>query len=136
MLGVAGAVIGICCVLTGVSACTSEAGSGGFGPFAWCGTTFDYQGGATGGFVPKSGGTDLYSNDGDRLIIIVSSSCDKGSHVTWTPSSAARLAQSAYAEDGLPGAVSLQPTSPDAVFTVTATQDGRLVLTITCKPAL
>jgi hypothetical protein len=95
---------------------------------------FDYQGGATGGFV-LDGGTDLYSNDGDRLIIIVSSSCGKGSHVTWTPSSAARLAQSAYAKDGLPAAVSLQSASPDAVFTVTATQGGRLVGTITCKPA-
>jgi hypothetical protein len=135
MLGVAGAVIGFCGALTGVSACASEASSGGFGPFAYCGTTFDYQGGAIGGFVLEDGGTDLYSNDGDRLIIIVSSGCGKGSHVTWTPSSAARLAQSAYAKDGLPAAVSLQPTSPNAVFTVTATQDGTLVGTITCKPA-
>jgi hypothetical protein len=133
MLGVAGAVMGFCGALTEVSACTSEATRDWFGPFAYCGTTFDYQGGETGA-VLKDGGTDLYSNGGDKLIIIVSSSCDKGSHVTWTPSSAARLAQSAKAKDGLPAAVSLQPASADAVFTVSATQDGRLVGRITCEP--
>ena len=68
MLGVASAVIGFCGALTGVSACTSEASSDGFAPFAYCGTTFDYQGGATGAAVLEDGGTDLYSNDGDKRL--------------------------------------------------------------------
>jgi hypothetical protein len=63
--------------------------------------------------------------------IFVGINCDKGSHVTWSPLSAARLAVGAPAKDGLLAAVSLQPTGQDATFTVTATRDGKLVGKVT-----
>jgi hypothetical protein len=139
MPGVAGAVIGICGALAGVSGCISQASSGGDGqPIVLCGTTFQSNGSDVNFYsdiARNSGRTVTYSNDGEKIILAVSSGCDKGSQVTWTPSSAAHLAQSAYAKDGLLAAFSLQPNSPDAVFTVTATQAGRLVGTVTCKPA-
>ena len=134
VLVVAQTVIVMCGILTGVSACVnSSAGPG--SPVVMCGTTV-YGGGGWVAFTfdVAQGGTIKDPSFGDTVIISVSPSCDKGSHVTWTPSAAARLVQSVYAKDGLLAVVSLQPTSHDAVFTVTATRDGKLVGTITYDP--
>ena len=134
MLVLAPAVIVMCCVLTGVSACAYP-DSGNSPPIAVCGVTV-YGGGieASAPYDVTQGGTTGLSFY-DTVMIAVSPNCDKGSHVTWTPRSAARLVQSVYAKDGLLAEVSLQPTSQDAMFTVTATRDGKLVGKVTVDPA-
>ena len=127
-----------CVVSGGLSACTHPAYSGGNGaPVVLCGTTFTPESNLVNFFasVTPAGQKDFYDGKTEEVLIIsVSTSCDKGSHVSWSPRSAARIVQSARAKDGLYAAVSLQPTSPTAVFTVTATQGGKLVGTITCEP--
>jgi hypothetical protein len=134
VLAAAHSVIVMCGVLTGVSACVHSS-AGQQPPIVICGTTV--YGGGSEAFVydVAQGGTITGPSPAGTVIISVSSSCDQGSHVTWTPASAARLVQSAYAKDGLLAAVALQPASQDAVFTVTATQDGKLVGTVTYDPA-
>jgi len=125
-----------CIVSGGLCACSSPASSGGNGaPVVLCGTTFTPESNLFNFYagVTPAGQKDLY--DGQEVLVIsVSADCENGSHVSWSPRSAARIVQSAYAKDGLLAAISLQPTSPTAVFTVTATRDGKLVGTITCEP--
>jgi hypothetical protein len=100
-----------------------------------CGTTVYGGPWQADSYIVIQGGETIHSTSFDNTVVIsVSPSCDKGSRVAWTPSSAARLVQSVYAKDGLLAAVSLQPTSWDAVFTVTATRGGKLVGTITYGP--
>ena len=103
-------------------------------PLVMCGTTVYGGGWVAFTFDVAKAGTIRKPSFGDTVIISVSPSCDKGRHVTWTPSAAARLVRSVYAKDGLLAVVSLHPTSQDAVFTVTATRGGKLVGTITYDP--
>jgi len=127
-----------CIVSGGLSACTHDMYSGGDGaPIVLCGTTFTPESNLVNSYVgvTPAGGKDSFDGEAPgTLIISVAAGCDKGSHVSWSPRSAARIVQSAYAKDGLLAAVSLQPTSPTAVFTVTATREGKLVGTVTCGP--
>jgi hypothetical protein len=97
-----------------------------------CGTTLENGGWGALPFdyVKPAGGT-LPAPGISRVDLFVGINCDKGSHVTWSPLSAARLAVAAPAKDGLLAAVSLQPTGQSATFTVTATRDGRLVGKVT-----
>ena len=132
------AAVATCIVSAGLSACTHDMYSGGDGaPVMLCGTTFTPESNLVNFWasVTPAGQKDFYDGEAKEVLIIsVSAGCGKGSRVSWSPRSAARIVQSAYARDGLLAAVSLQPTSPTAVFTVTATQGGKLVGTITCEP--
>jgi hypothetical protein len=127
-----------CIISVGLSACTHDTYSGGDGePVVLCGTTFTPESNLVNFWasVMPAGQREIYDGEAAEVLIIsVSTGCDKGSHVSWSPRSAARVVQSAYAKDGLLAAISLQPTSPTAVFTVTATRGGKLVGTITCAP--
>jgi hypothetical protein len=135
-LGVAAAAA--TAVAAGLSACTHPAYSGGNGdPVVLCGTTFTPESNLVNFWTSVMPAGQKASYDGETeevLIISVSPDCDTGSHVSWSPPSAAHIVQSAYAKDDLLAAVSLKPTSPTAVFTVTATRDGKLVGTINCEP--
>lgn len=95
-----------------------------------CGTTLDTTRGIDGiPYLTVAPSEPIWDDIGRnaRVNIFVGLSCDKGSHVTWSPLSAARLAVAAPAKDGLLAAVSLQPTGQVATFIVTATRDGKLV---------
>ena len=65
----------------------------------------------------------------------VSRGCDHGSHVTWVPAAAAHLTKDAYAHDGLPAVVVLQPCGTSASFRLTVTQNGRVVASATVRQA-
>jgi hypothetical protein len=120
----------MCGVASGTSACFASSGQG--LPIVLCGATV-YGGGAEGfwyDMAVDNGGTAVHPNV-DGTIILMVGSCDKGSHVTWTPPSAARIVQSVYAKDGLLAVVRLQPTSEHAVFTVTVTQHSKVLGTAT-----
>jgi hypothetical protein len=132
-LVLARAVIVMCGLATGVSACVYP-DSGQQPPVVMCGETV-YGGGMEAFFYEVDQGGTITSPSFGNTVIISVGGCDKGSHVTWTPRSAARMVQSVYAKDGLLAVVGLQPTSQDAVFTVTATRDGKLVGRITYDPA-
>ena len=131
-------VIAMCGVLTTVAACGSLSPcSGCHPPVVECGVTLEGSGfGGVGVVTMVPAGTTFPAPGISRVDIFVGPSCDQGSHVTWSPRSAARLAVAAPAKDGLLAAVALQPTGQDATFTVTATRDGKLVgkLTVTGVP--
>jgi hypothetical protein len=123
-------IIVICGVLTGAAACGyPRPCSGCHPPLVLCGTTLEGSGFGEVGYVTVApSGTTYDDLNGDsRVDVFVGIDCDKGSHVTWSPLSVARLAVAGPAKDGLLTAVSLQPTGQDAAFTVTATRDGKLV---------
>ena len=130
--------IGIgCAVATGLAGCVwSSAGQR--PPTAECGTTLS---GAGIGPMPAvidatyqlpPGG--YQSNDG-LIYLRVARGCDHGSHVTWVPAAAARLVKAAYANDGLPAVVVLQPCGASASFRLTATRNGRVVASVTVRQA-
>ena len=133
--------VAACGVVIAVAACSPGPCSGCHPPLVLCGTTLEDAGiGELPYYTVARSGTTVPDVNGDgRVDIFVGISCDQGSHVTWSPRSAAQLAVAAPAKDGLLAAVSLQPTGQDATFTVTATRDGRLVGTVTVtgvpKPA-
>jgi hypothetical protein len=72
---------------------------------------------------------------GGLLLFRVARGCDKGAHVTWTPSSAAHLVKAAYARNGQPAAVVLKPSGPRAAFRLIATQSNKIVAAATVKLA-
>jgi hypothetical protein len=129
-LGAAPIIIVMCGVLAGVAACGyASPCSGCHPPLVLCGTTLEGSGFGEVFYVTVAPSAPTWDdmNGNGRVDLFVGISCDKGSHVTWSPLSAARLAVAAPAKDGLLAAVSLQPTGQDATFTVTATRDGKLV---------
>jgi hypothetical protein len=68
---------------------------------------------------------------GNVVMFRVARGCDAGAHVTWVPSSAARLVQAAYARDGQMAAVVLKPRGPHAAFRLIATRNDRTVASAT-----
>ena len=122
-------------VTAGVTGCvwSSDAAP----PTVVCGTTLDD--GAMGVVVvdatlPYPGGVYAVSNLDSLFYIRVARGCAGGSHVTWIPSSAARLVRAAYAQDGQMAAVVLQPAGPPGVpFKVIGTRNGKVVASITVQ---
>jgi hypothetical protein len=72
---------------------------------------------------------------GNLLIFRVARGCDTGTHVTWTPSSAAHLVKAADSQDGQTAAVVLKPVRPRAAFRLIATRNGRVVASAVVKLA-
>ena len=72
---------------------------------------------------------------GGVLIFRVARGCDAGTHVTWTPASAAHLVKAVSARDGQTAAVVLKPARPHAAFRLIATRDGRVVASAVVKLA-
>ena len=70
----------------------------------------------------------------DWLYFQVAHGCAHGSHVTWIPRSAARIARAAYASDGLAAAVVVEPTHPYTIYRLIATSNGRVVASYTVDP--
>ena len=127
--------IAVCGILAGASACAGlpQPNSLGLGPVVLCGKTFyDSSNGVAGwSSALHPGGPGAIGPDPNGVAIIeVADGCDEGNHVTWSPSSAARLVNATYGKNGLPTVVGLQPASPDATFTVTVTHDGKVIGTI------
>ena len=119
------------CALTGTHATTAAP------PTVVCGTVL--MGASPAGPVvlnatrrlPTINGTTV----GGLLMFRVARGCDKGSHVTWVPSSAAHLVKAAYARDGQTAAVVLRPSGPHAAFRLIATRNGSVVASATVKLA-
>ena len=79
---------------------------------------------------PIPGNRILQSSDG-KFYFQVARGCDHGSHVTWTPKTAAHLVGEADARDGLPAVVVLQPCQSS--FRLTAKQNGKVVASATAR---
>lgn len=122
-------------IAAAVTACLAGCGRqsvavSGTGRQAVCGTTLANSGQGAVIYGPTRLKSPVrYVSVNGWLYFRVSRGCAKGSHVTWSPRSAARLVKIARAEDGLPAAVVLKPAGPHVRFRVVATRDGRVVAT-------
>jgi hypothetical protein len=119
-------------IATGMTGC-SNAGP----PLVVCGTTLSNSPAVPVTFDatrPLAAGND--QGPGGLIYIMVARGCDHGSHVTWDPSAAARLVKAAYAQDGQPVVVVLQPCGESASFRLTATQNGKIVASATVQGAV
>jgi hypothetical protein len=98
-----------------------------------CGKTF-FDGSNGVGFwsnALRPGGDGSTGPDPNGVVIIeVAAGCDEGNHVTWSPSSAARLVNATYGKNGLPTVVGLLPADPDTTFTLTVTSAGKVIGTV------
>ena len=72
---------------------------------------------------------------GDVLMFRVARGCSQGAHVSWAPSSAARLVKAANAADGKTAAVVLKPRRPRVAFRLTGTRNGTVVASATVNLA-
>ena len=126
-----------CAIATGLAGC-ARSSAGQRPPTVECGTTLS---GAGMGPMPAVldatyrlplGG---YQRNDGLIYLRVARGCDHGSHVTWVPAAAARLVKAAYANDGLPAVVVLQPCGAGVSFQLTATRDGRVVASVTERQA-
>ena len=96
-----------------------------------CGTTL---GGGSFGYYDATRPLAVIRHPGPgRLSFLVSRTCAHGSHVTWTPSSAARLTRIVRARDGRAHLVILTPATPHAAFRLTATRNGKLTASVTVR---
>lgn len=105
-------------------------------PTVVCGTVLnDSDAGAVAYDATRQLPTVKHPTVGGLLIFRVARGCDTGTHVTWTPSSAAHLVKAANARDGQTAAVVLKPARPRAAFRLIATRNGRVVASATVKLA-
>jgi hypothetical protein len=89
-------------------------------PMSSCGTPLGDSWGGQSTILNPHTPTTVGGPAGQPLFLVKSHGrCAHGARITWTPKSAARLVKVAKANDGLPVAVVLVPTS-NKTFTVTA----------------
>ena len=119
-------------IASGASGCAKPVSvSSAAPPTVVCGTTLSNSAaGAVVDNATRPWPTVSFPTVGNVLYIRVARGCAHGSHVSWTPSSAAHLVRAARAADGLPVVVVLKPRTPHSVFRVIATRDGRTVASI------
>jgi hypothetical protein len=132
------AVVAMSAVPVGVTGCASSRPqvTTGAPPTVVCGTVLnDSAAGAVAYDATRQLPTIKHPTVGGLLIFRVTRGCDAGTHVTWTPSSAAHLVKAADAKDGQVAAVVLNPARPRAAFRLIATRNGRVVASATVKLA-
>jgi hypothetical protein len=108
-------------IVTVLSGCDTT-GSSGAPPLVVCGTTLSRS--AAGPILDdvSSGGRVKEQTIGGWLFLKVSSDCDHGATVSWSPNGAAKLLATAPANDGRAAAVVLRPN--ETRFTITL-QEGK-----------
>jgi len=130
------AVLATSVVTAGMTGCKPHVSNGAPVHTVVCGTVLSTSAAAPVVFdatrrLPIIKGTTV----GGVLMFRVARGCDNGTHVSWVPRSAAHLVKAAYAKNGLPVAVVLKPSRPAMEFRLIGTRNGKVVASVTAKPA-